>query len=198
MPTIPLRFRNDRKMAQFRDETPVRQSLATIFSNLAPCPNVGIKLKKFTLAAFAAAALLTTTIQSKAGVPPNTLTPGQMSQIIIDSVGGKPVNAIIPASCAACGSLVVKSSAGIFLGATITTGATAGYLMLFAAGADPADGPVTPRGCIAVAANGTTTFNPSASMPGWVMPLGVTLVFSTTGCSTKTESATAFLFGVSQ
>lgn len=72
---------------------------------------------------------------------------------------------------------------------SVTSGASAGYLLVFDAIAIPADGAVTPKLCRAVAANATlsTTFSSPAAFRN-----GIVMVFSTTGCYTKTASATAF------
>jgi hypothetical protein len=101
-------------------------------------------------------------------------------------------NAIVPvATSAVAGSLVVKASAGNLYRASITTGGSAGYLMGFNATSAPADGAVTPLLCRVVAANSTLTLS-FAEMPSR-FGTGITLVFSTTGCFTKTVSATAYI-----
>jgi hypothetical protein len=96
------------------------------------------------------------------------------------------------ATSAAAAGVVLKTSAGNLYSCTVSSGATAGYLMVFDAVAAPGDGAVTPVHVIQVAANSTqTTFFP--------VPVrcntGITLVFSSTGPFTKTASATAFLSG---
>lgn len=97
-------------------------------------------------------------------------------------------------SAAAEGSHVLKASAGNLYSAYVTTGATAGYFMIFNATSAPADGAVTPIHCIQAPAMQSTSlsFNPG---PAEVFSTGITAVFSTTGCFTKTISATAFLHG---
>jgi hypothetical protein len=99
--------------------------------------------------------------------------------------------AITPgASPAVEGGRVAKASAGNVYRVSITTGAAAGYLLGFNAIAIPADGAVTPSMCRVVAANSTLSVS-YADMPArW--GTGVTFVFSSTGCFTKTISATAF------
>ncbi len=94
---------------------------------------------------------------------------------------------------AAASSLVLKNSAGNFYGANITTGGTAGYLMLFDATSPPTDGAVTPIKTWAAAANSTVEvgYNPIPVR----CATGITLVFSSTGPFTKTASATAFMSG---
>lgn len=89
---------------------------------------------------------------------------------------------------------ILKGSAGNLYGVYITTGATPGFMMVFNATTAPADGAVTPNQCIVAPANSTTglTFN---SGPPSVFSTGITAVFSSTGCFTKTASATAFFNG---
>ena len=95
-------------------------------------------------------------------------------------------------SGAAEGSKVLKASAGNLYAYQVTTGASAGYVMLFNATSSPADGAVTPVKCVSVAANSTV----GASMePPEYFSTGITAVFSTTGCYTKTVSATAMFSG---
>ena len=97
----------------------------------------------------------------------------------------------LTSSGAAQASNVLKASAGNLYSLTITTGATAGYLMIFNATSAPIDGAVTPAYCSQAPANMTSAIE-------WSIPVrfgtGVTAVFSTTGCFTKTESATAAFF----
>lgn len=102
-------------------------------------------------------------------------------------------NAITPVvSTAAESSHILKAGAGNLYGLSVTTGAVAGYVLIFNATSAPADGAVTPTHCYSV---------PALSSLGvdWKMPAafstGITAVFSTTGCFTKTASATAFFSG---
>lgn len=99
-------------------------------------------------------------------------------------------SAIVPAKCTAvCGSLIVKAAAGNLYRVAITTGASAGYLMVFDATTPPADGTVTPVLCRAVAANASLDVSHAGAPDRY--STGITAVFSTTGCFTKTISATA-------
>jgi hypothetical protein len=88
---------------------------------------------------------------------------------------------------------VVRVGTTNLAGLNVVTGASAGYVMLFDAAAVPADGPVTPVRCMPVAANTGIDLNFRGA------PLrfdtGLVAVFSTTGCFTKTGSATAFIAG---
>lgn len=102
-------------------------------------------------------------------------------------------NAITPVvSTAAEGSHVLKAGAGNLYGLSVTTGASAGYVMIFNATSAPADGAVTPIKCYSVPA--TSSFGASWNNPA-AFSTGITVVFSTTGCFTKTISATAFISG---
>ncbi len=92
----------------------------------------------------------------------------------------------------ASASLVVKASAGNLYGYSITSGASAGYLMIFDATTAPADGTVTPKIVRVIAANTTIETDRDISIR---FTTGITMVFSTTGPFTKTASATAFLAG---
>lgn len=90
-------------------------------------------------------------------------------------------------------SHIFKSSAGVLYGFSVTSGASAGYVLVYNATSAPGDGAVTPAACYAVPASSTVGV---AYTP---LPLnfttGITLVFSTTGCFMQTSSATAFFIG---
>lgn len=96
-------------------------------------------------------------------------------------------------SAAAEGSHVLKASAGNLYSLVVTSGAAAGYVMVFNATSAPADGAVTPAECVVVAANSTVSINFQGVPEAYAT--GITAVFSTTGCFTKTISATAFFSG---
>ena len=100
--------------------------------------------------------------------------------------------AIVPVvSAAAEASHVLKAAAGNFYSLTVTTGASAGYLMIDNATSAPADGAVTPIMCVSVPASSTVTIgNPGE--PPTRYGIGMVAVFSTTGCFAQTASATAF------
>ena len=90
---------------------------------------------------------------------------------------------------------VLKSSAGNLVSLTTTIGVTTGWLMLFDATSAPSDGSVTPKYCRYIKSDGSG----GASSLAWQVPLsfatGITAVFSSTGCFTKTASATATFSG---
>lgn len=92
---------------------------------------------------------------------------------------------------AVASSLIVKAAAGNLYHWTVTSGASAGFVMIFDATSAPADGAVTPKECVVVAANSTVR-DAQADIPDR-FTTGITIVFSTTGCFSKTASATAFI-----
>lgn len=113
--------------------------------------------------------------------------------MITTSPSPSPVTGITPVvSSAAESNRVFKASAGNLYAYQVTTGAAAGYVMIFNATSAPADGAVTPVKCVVVAANSTVgvSINPPEAFS-----TGITAVFSTTGCFTKTASATAMFSG---
>lgn len=92
------------------------------------------------------------------------------------------------------GTHVLKGSPGNLYDLYVTTGATPGYLMVFNATTAPGDGAVTPADCVAAPASATTSVFTLASPPE-VFSTGISVAFSSTGCFTKTASATAFFHG---
>lgn len=103
-------------------------------------------------------------------------------------------NAITPVvSSAVENGHVLKASAGNFYRLAVTTGATAGYVMVFNSTTVPADGAVTPLLCRAVAANSSIEID-HTGMPQRYST-GISAAFSSTGCFTKTASATAMFEG---
>jgi hypothetical protein len=111
------------------------------------------------------------------------------------SVSLSPTTASPVVSASAEASHVLKNSAGNLLSLTVTIGATSGYLMVFDATSAPSDGAVTPKFCRYVKSDGTS----GATSLAWLNPLvfasGISVAFSSTGCFTKTASATAFFSG---
>jgi hypothetical protein len=95
------------------------------------------------------------------------------------------------ATTVASSELVAKASAGNLFGFNVTSAASAGYVLVFNATSAPADGTVTPARCIPLAANTGIDVNLRAQPT--FFSTGITIVFSTTGCFTKTASATAFI-----
>lgn len=98
--------------------------------------------------------------------------------------------------CDATGTAPVHKAPCFIRSLYVTTGAVAGYLMTFNAVSAPGDGAVTPTECIAAAANQTVAIDFGETSEQYTT--GLTAVFSTTGCFTKTASATAFFKGRAQ
>ncbi len=86
-------------------------------------------------------------------------------------------------------SHVFKAAPGVLNSLAVTSSA-AGYAMLFNTTTAPANGTVAPVACYGVSAAGTTVI----SFYTYPLPFstGITAVFSSTGCTTQTLSATAF------
>lgn len=112
--------------------------------------------------------------------------------VIVSPTGGAGSGITPVASAAASGGEVIKATPGNLYGVNVASGASAGFVMLIDAVAVPADGAVAPKKCWHVAANATIDHK-------WVVPIrfnaGIVVVFSTTGCYSKTASATAFISG---
>jgi hypothetical protein len=94
-------------------------------------------------------------------------------------------------------SLVLKAAAGSLYACYVTTGSTAGWLMLFDATAAPANGAVAPKDCIYCPANATTEIE-LPFLTAEPFATGITAAFSSTGPFTLTASSTAFIKGIVQ
>ena len=94
---------------------------------------------------------------------------------------------------------VIKASAGNFYGGYITTGATAGWLLLANSTTAPTAGgaAIAPLACVLAPANQTTSISAPGNIP-LVFSTGITMVFSTSGCLTNTASTTAFFSGMAK
>ncbi len=111
-----------------------------------------------------------------------------------------PQTSIAPVASPAAAASFTVAKQGRWLDAyvwRVTAGASAGYVMVFDAAAKPADGVVAPLDCVPVAAN-ASVIGPTSVIPAERYLTALTLVFSTTGCFTKTESATAYFRVVAQ
>lgn len=118
-------------------------------------------------------------------------------QLYVRSSGAAPsassAVAVTPVvSTAAEANHVLKAGAGNLYGLSVTTGATAGYILLFNATSAPADGAVAPLFCYSIPAS--TSAGIAYNVPA-AFSTGITASFSSTGCFTKTASATAFFSG---
>lgn len=94
---------------------------------------------------------------------------------------------------------VIKASAGNFYSGYITTGATAGWLLLANSTTAPTAGgaAIAPIACVIAPANATTSISGPGGIP-IIASIGITLVFSTSGCLTNTASTTAFFSGMAK
>lgn len=135
---------------------------------------------------------------------------GSGSDVNIVSVGGTAVTSPLPVSPSPSSGTaagitpvvsatlesnhVLDASPGNLYWLNVTSGATAGYLMTFNATSAPGDGAVTPIDCVQVPINSTVSLA-TAGAPPETFATGITAVFSSTGCFTKTASATAFFNG---
>jgi hypothetical protein len=124
-------------------------------------------------------------------------TPGTTNGVIISPSSASGIGITHIVSSAVESSHVLKSSAGNLYSVVVTTGATGGYLLIFNATSAPADGAVTPAACVPAVANFATSVSYAPGPPS-VYSTGITAVFSTTGCFTKTASATAYFDGAIQ
>lgn len=104
-----------------------------------------------------------------------------------DASTGTAINATSVASS----GVVFKVTPGTLFGVNVTAAATAGYVMIFNSTTIPADGTVTPSRCIPLAANTGLELN-YRPIPIY-FGTGIAVAFSSTGCFTKTASATAFI-----
>lgn len=86
---------------------------------------------------------------------------------------------------------VLKASGGNLIDLEVATGAAAGYVMVFNSTTVPVAGAVTPVMCFAVPVTGNIVYQPAPGLAE-AFNTGISAAFSTTGCFTKTDSATAF------
>lgn len=122
-----------------------------------------------------------------AGNTPVTLAPSAASSNGVASVH----------ATAAVTSKVIKASAGNWYDAYVATGAVAGYAIALDAASDPGNGALTGStviGCQQVQANSQVGWAVNGAPPVPVTN-GLVIVFSTTGCFTETQSATAYISG---
>ena len=94
-------------------------------------------------------------------------------------------------------NLVLKAASGSLYACYVTTGSTAGWLMLFDAVAVAANGTVSPKHSIYCPANATTELE-LPFLTAEPFAAGITAAFSSTGPFTFTASASAFIKGIVQ
>lgn len=95
------------------------------------------------------------------------------------------------------GSHVLKAGPGCIISGYVTVAGTAGFLMIFNSTTVPSDGAVTPQNCVEVSANQSIGLNWAPQPSEWYST-GISAAFSSTGCFTKTTSATAFFHALVQ
>lgn len=123
--------------------------------------------------------------------PDSTANPCPVTGTVTGTVTAAPVPVTSSASAAVETSHVISAVPATMHGILITTGATAGFLLLLNTTTDPGNGAVLPKKCVQVAANQTTALSPDTNTD-WLFSVGIVAVFSTTGCYTETQSATAY------
>lgn len=117
------------------------------------------------------------------------------TQGVAPASGASSQAGIVPVtSIAVEASHVLKSTPGNLYGLSVTTGGTAGYLLLVNGTAAPASGAVTPEDCYQVAANVSFSVGVGGAPPLY-FPAGIVALFSATGCLNYTPSATAWFSG---
>ena len=141
---------------------------------------------------------------------PNTATNAQYVQVLCDPQG-RVITSTQASSSASAGNVPVvapaTTSQAVFkaspgnLYSTYATATTAGWLMIFNSTTVPGNGAVTAgvasgnlQDCIYVSANSSVAIN-YAPMPPEVFSVGISAVFSSTGCATLTLSTNAFIHG---
>lgn len=122
-------------------------------------------------------------------------TPGSTNGVDLVPSSATAVGITAVSSSAVESNHVLKGSAGNLYGVVATNTTTAGYLMVFNATSAPADGAVTPIYCVGLGIGQSVSLTGPANIPV-VFSTGITAVFSTTGCFTKTASATAMFTGL--
>lgn len=147
-----------------------------------------------TASASQATAAHQTAVQSTPGTPQTTAVTVQ------GNVGGVPMpvsgsvtvasTGIAPITSTAAESSHILKASSANLYSVIVTPTVSGYLMVFNAVSAPSDGAVTPAFCIPVSANTSGGVSSKGGIPA-TLGTGAVVVFSITGCFTKTASATA-------
>lgn len=165
----------------------------------------------------------TTVVSASNPLPVTNTSPAGEQDVNITAVGGNAVTTTVPvsgtvaatqsgawdvttipssASGAAIAAVVstavetghvIKASAGNLYSVSVSTGASAGRVLIHNSTTVPAAGAVTPVDCAIVAANSTVALSYD---PPLRLGTGISVSFSTaTTCFTQTDSATAFISG---
>ncbi len=117
----------------------------------------------------------------------STLKTDANGRLLVTRTGLTPVVTSVAAS-----SKVLSAAACNLHGVNVTSGAVAGYALIYNLSAAPIDGTVTPVKTYALAANSSLEVGFD---PPLLMSTGAVVAFSSTGPFTQTLSATAFIGG---
>lgn len=141
----------------------------------------------------AASAKLPASLGAKTGSASLSVVPNSDTSFsTIEAPSGAAASGLVPSATTSAGSAqVVKASAGTLYGFSGYS-TVSGFFLVFNATSAPADGAVTPVKCYPYVA---ATPLGVGYYPPLYLGTGATVVFSTTGCFTKTASATAFISG---
>lgn len=165
----------------------------------APCVRVPVQSSPPTLSGHATDWLTQTTagglrvqLQDGAGHDAGLANPLPVSIVTSSSASAGVAPLVAPSGVAA--SRVIRASAGLVAGLQVSSGASAGWVLLYDAASAPSDGAVTPLKVYRLGASSSLILN---WPPGQELKVstGLVAVFSTTGPTTQTSSATAYFTG---
>lgn len=125
-------------------------------------------------------------LQPPASTPIPALSDAAGRLYVIADPSGLAAATILYTSAALEGSKVVSATPIIISGLVVTTSSTAGYLMVWNQATVPADGAVTPALCFYIPSSPSST-GYAINFKG---STAASIAFSTTGCYSKTISAT--------
>jgi hypothetical protein len=116
-----------------------------------------------------------------------------------------PIGSITPVvSGSSSSGVVFKAAPGNLISLYVTSGATAGWVMIFNSTTIPGNGATTAGtasgnmvDCLSVPAN-SSVYLDNSYLPVEAFSVGISVAFSSTTCSTLTSSATAFIHGMVQ
>lgn len=145
-------------------------------------------LLSFSAANLRAQGLATIFVQPPGSVPIPALADSLGNQYVVLNGASIIANNQYYVSATLVGAVLVAANNKSIIGLAVTPSTVAGYIMIFDAIITPGDGAVTPQFCAQIPLGATTAI--SLNFP---ITLGITAVFSTTGCLTKTLSSTVFL-----
>jgi hypothetical protein len=133
----------------------------------------------------------TSTVGGNVSLAPGSNVIGGVSQAPTASAAFAltAVSSAVPES-----SHVLKAASGNLYGFSVIAGASAGYVLVLDTATVPADGPVAPKKCYPLPATGVLA---ASWQPGPPVAFvnGITVVFSSSGCFSKTAQTAAFISG---